>query len=128
MAGTFEVYEDKAGKFRFRLKAGSDPIGDDAEWILEFRKLSGFAPNGLLPAVDLPVRAQVGRLQVPVRLVVRQPAVPRPVEAVAHRRASLPALLPAVRVRNAAREGPPAPPYAALRQARPESFGEPYLG
>ena len=23
MAGTFEVYEDKAGKFRFRLKAGN---------------------------------------------------------------------------------------------------------
>ena len=26
MAGTFEVYEDKAGKFRFRLKAGNGQI------------------------------------------------------------------------------------------------------
>ena len=26
MAGTFEVYEDKAGKFRFRLKAGNGEI------------------------------------------------------------------------------------------------------
>ena len=31
MAGTFEVYEDKAGKFRFRLKAGNgenDAVGE----------------------------------------------------------------------------------------------------
>ncbi|MCL2464061.1 MAG: DUF1508 domain-containing protein [Micrococcales bacterium] len=26
MAGKFEVYEDKAGKFRFRLKAGNGEI------------------------------------------------------------------------------------------------------
>ena len=26
MAGTFEVYEDKASKFRFRLKAGNGEI------------------------------------------------------------------------------------------------------
>ena len=26
MAGTFEVYEDKGGKFRFRLKAGNGQI------------------------------------------------------------------------------------------------------
>jgi uncharacterized protein YegP (UPF0339 family) len=26
MAGTFEVYEDKAGRFRFRLKAGNGEI------------------------------------------------------------------------------------------------------
>ncbi|PKW26733.1 YegP family protein [Phycicoccus duodecadis] len=26
MAGTFEVYEDKAGKFRFRLKAGNGQV------------------------------------------------------------------------------------------------------
>jgi len=26
MAGTFEVYKDKAGKFRFRLKAGNGQI------------------------------------------------------------------------------------------------------
>ena len=26
MAGKFEVYEDKAGKYRFRLKAGSGEI------------------------------------------------------------------------------------------------------
>ena len=26
MAGTFEVYEDTAGKFRFRLKAGNGEI------------------------------------------------------------------------------------------------------
>ena len=26
MSGTFEVYEDKAGKFRFRLKAGTGEI------------------------------------------------------------------------------------------------------
>lgn len=26
MAGTFEVYEDRAGKFRFRLKAGNGEI------------------------------------------------------------------------------------------------------
>ncbi|MDR0284986.1 MAG: YegP family protein [Propionibacteriaceae bacterium] len=26
MAGTFEVYEDKAGKFRFRLKAGNQQV------------------------------------------------------------------------------------------------------
>lgn len=26
MAGTFEVYTDKAGKFRFRLKAGNGEI------------------------------------------------------------------------------------------------------
>ena len=26
MAGTFEVYEDKAGTFRFRLKAGNGEI------------------------------------------------------------------------------------------------------
>ena len=26
MAGIFEVYEDKAGKFRFRLKAGNGQI------------------------------------------------------------------------------------------------------
>lgn len=26
MAGTFEVYEDKAGKFRFRLKAGNGEV------------------------------------------------------------------------------------------------------
>ena len=26
MAGTLEVYEDKAGKFRFRLKAGNGEI------------------------------------------------------------------------------------------------------
>ncbi|APG82766.1 YegP family protein [Corynebacterium pseudotuberculosis] len=26
MAGTFEVYEDRSGKFRFRLKAGNDEI------------------------------------------------------------------------------------------------------
>lgn len=26
MAGKFEVYEDKAGKFRFRLKAGNGQI------------------------------------------------------------------------------------------------------
>lgn len=28
--------------------AGSDPIGDVAEWILEFRKLTGFAPNKMI--------------------------------------------------------------------------------
>ena len=26
MAGTFEVYEDKAGKYRFRLKAGNGQV------------------------------------------------------------------------------------------------------
>ncbi len=26
MAGTFEVYEDKAGKYRFRLKAGNGEV------------------------------------------------------------------------------------------------------
>lgn len=26
MAGTFEVYKDKAGKFRFRLKAGNGQV------------------------------------------------------------------------------------------------------
>ena len=26
MAGTFEVYQDKAGKYRFRLKAGNGQI------------------------------------------------------------------------------------------------------
>jgi len=26
MAGVFEVYEDKAGKFRFRLKAGNGQV------------------------------------------------------------------------------------------------------
>lgn len=26
MAGTFEVYEDRSGKFRFRLKAGNGEI------------------------------------------------------------------------------------------------------
>ena len=34
MAGKFEVYEDKAGKFRFRLKAGNGQvvaIGEDYE-------------------------------------------------------------------------------------------------
>ena len=34
MAGTFEVYEDKAGKFRFRLKAGNGQVvavGEDYE-------------------------------------------------------------------------------------------------
>lgn len=28
--------------------AGSDPIGDVAEWIIEFRKLTGFAPNKMV--------------------------------------------------------------------------------
>lgn len=34
MAGKFEVYEDKAGKFRFRLKAGNGQVvavGEDYE-------------------------------------------------------------------------------------------------
>lgn len=34
MAGKFEVYEDKAGKFRFRLKAGNGEVvatGEDYE-------------------------------------------------------------------------------------------------
>ncbi|MCL2315546.1 MAG: DUF1508 domain-containing protein [Actinomycetia bacterium] len=34
MAGTFEVYQDKAGKFRFRLKAGNGQVvavGEDYE-------------------------------------------------------------------------------------------------
>jgi len=34
MAGTFEVYQDKAGKYRFRLKAGNGQIvcqGQDYE-------------------------------------------------------------------------------------------------
>lgn len=26
MAGEFEVYQDKSGKFRFRLKAGNDEV------------------------------------------------------------------------------------------------------
>lgn len=26
MAGKFEIYEDKAGKFRFRLKAGNGEV------------------------------------------------------------------------------------------------------
>ncbi len=34
MAGTFEVYQDKAGKYRFRLKAGNGQVvavGEDYE-------------------------------------------------------------------------------------------------
>lgn len=33
--------------------AGSDPIGDVAEWILEFRKLTGFAPNKMVLGAEV---------------------------------------------------------------------------
>lgn len=33
--------------------AGSDPIGDVAEWILEFRRLTGFAPNKMVLGAEV---------------------------------------------------------------------------
>ncbi len=61
MAGTFEVYKDKAGKFRFRLKAAngeimaqsqSYPTGDGAAAGAEAVKVA--APGASIMRHDLP--------------------------------------------------------------------------
>lgn len=51
--GAWDVHYDGGNDFTLWSDAGSDPIGDVAQWVLDYRKATGFKPNKMVLGAEV---------------------------------------------------------------------------